>query len=102
MLPGGLQEEIELAAPPVGGRLCDKRIASSNVDVNRRGQGLHKTMNSPSLPVRYRLPTELLPESYNLTLWPRLLPHPLTGLYIFTGELRTMKVSDDRLSTPDL
>eukprot|EP00066_Takifugu_rubripes_P029132 XP_011618398.1 PREDICTED: aminopeptidase N-like [Takifugu rubripes] len=34
---------------------------------------------------RYRLPAQLLPESYNITLWPRLRPHPLTGLYVFTG-----------------
>lgn len=39
-----------------------------------------------SFPVRYRLPAELLPESYNITLWPRLRPHPLTGLYVFTGD----------------
>uniref|UniRef100_H3CNZ6 Aminopeptidase n=1 Tax=Tetraodon nigroviridis TaxID=99883 RepID=H3CNZ6_TETNG len=34
---------------------------------------------------RHRLPANLLPESYNVTLWPRLLRQPLTGLYIFTG-----------------
>ncbi|KAM7413855.1 hypothetical protein PAMA_018920 [Pampus argenteus] len=35
---------------------------------------------------RYRLPTALVPDSYNITLWPRLSPDPNTGLYIFTGE----------------
>lgn len=39
-----------------------------------------------SFPLRSRLPAELLPESYNITLWPRLRPHPLSGLYVFTGD----------------
>uniref|UniRef100_A0A146WKL4 Aminopeptidase n=1 Tax=Fundulus heteroclitus TaxID=8078 RepID=A0A146WKL4_FUNHE len=34
---------------------------------------------------RYRLPTDLVPEFYNITLWPRLKPNPNSGLYIFTG-----------------
>ena len=34
---------------------------------------------------KYRLPKSLVPQQYNVTLWPRLLPDP-TGLYIFTGE----------------
>ncbi|XP_034082999.1 aminopeptidase N-like isoform X2 [Gymnodraco acuticeps] len=34
---------------------------------------------------KYRLPKSLLPQQYNVTLWPRLRPDP-TGLYIFTGE----------------
>ncbi|XP_075998651.1 aminopeptidase N-like [Genypterus blacodes] len=34
----------------------------------------------------YRLPNTLAPESYNVTLWPRLTPDPHTGLYIFTGK----------------
>ncbi|XP_071403132.1 aminopeptidase N [Centroberyx affinis] len=33
----------------------------------------------------YRLPTTLVPDHYNVTLWPRLTPDPATGLYIFTG-----------------
>uniref|UniRef100_A0A3Q1EKQ9 Aminopeptidase n=1 Tax=Acanthochromis polyacanthus TaxID=80966 RepID=A0A3Q1EKQ9_9TELE len=33
----------------------------------------------------YRLPTDLVPEFYNITLWPRLSRDPNTGLYIFTG-----------------
>ncbi|KAM9376141.1 aminopeptidase Ey-like [Pholidichthys leucotaenia] len=33
---------------------------------------------------KYRLPTNLMPETYNVTLWPRLQPDD-TGLYIFTG-----------------
>ncbi|KAM9376138.1 aminopeptidase Ey-like [Pholidichthys leucotaenia] len=35
---------------------------------------------------RYRLPTALEPEYYNITLWPRLSPDSSTGLYIFTGQ----------------
>lgn len=36
--------------------------------------------------LRYRLPTDLLPEYYNITLWPHLVPEPIAGLYIFTGD----------------
>ncbi|CAK6976940.1 aminopeptidase N-like [Scomber scombrus] len=32
----------------------------------------------------YRLPDSLIPVSYNVTLWPRLVPN-IDGLYIFTG-----------------
>ncbi|XP_037111087.1 alanyl (membrane) aminopeptidase b [Syngnathus acus] len=35
---------------------------------------------------KYRLPKSLVPEHYDVTLWPRLTPDPKTGLYIFTGE----------------
>ncbi|XP_029010286.1 aminopeptidase Ey [Betta splendens] len=35
---------------------------------------------------RYRLPTSLVPHFYNVTLWPRLIQDPDTGLYIFTGK----------------
>nr|XP_046250906.1 aminopeptidase Ey-like [Scatophagus argus] len=35
---------------------------------------------------RYRLPTDLAPDHYNITLWPRFSPEPNTGLYIFTGQ----------------
>ncbi|XP_028286018.1 aminopeptidase N-like [Parambassis ranga] len=35
---------------------------------------------------RYRLPASLVPEFYNITLWPRLSRDPETGLYIFTGQ----------------
>ncbi|MEQ2309216.1 hypothetical protein AMECASPLE_036208 [Ameca splendens] len=35
---------------------------------------------------RYRLPMVLIPEFYNITLWPRLMPYPNSSLYIFTGE----------------
>ncbi|KAM7003468.1 aminopeptidase N-like [Tautogolabrus adspersus] len=34
---------------------------------------------------QYRLPADLIPVSYNITLWPRLRPSPNNGLYIFTG-----------------
>ncbi|XP_017284204.1 aminopeptidase N [Kryptolebias marmoratus] len=33
----------------------------------------------------YRLPTSLIPESYNVTLWPRLQPNA-GGIYVFTGQ----------------
>ncbi|XP_039989347.1 aminopeptidase N-like [Xiphias gladius] len=35
---------------------------------------------------KYRLPKSLVPDHYNVTLWPRLTPDATTGLYIFTGE----------------
>ncbi|TKS74007.1 Aminopeptidase N [Collichthys lucidus] len=35
---------------------------------------------------KYRLPKSLVPDHYNVTLWPRLVPNLTTGLYIFTGE----------------
>ncbi|KAM9352585.1 aminopeptidase N-like [Symphorus nematophorus] len=38
----------------------------------------------------YRLPTDLVPDHYNITLWPRLTPEPITGLYIFTGRSTVM------------
>ncbi|XP_012723064.2 aminopeptidase N [Fundulus heteroclitus] len=34
---------------------------------------------------QYRLPKTLVPDHYNVTLWPRLKPDPTTQLYIFTG-----------------
>ncbi|XP_051548711.1 aminopeptidase Ey-like [Myxocyprinus asiaticus] len=34
---------------------------------------------------QWRLPQTLLPESYNVTLWPRLQPDPHLGVYYFTG-----------------
>lgn len=34
---------------------------------------------------KYRLPKTLVPDYYNVTLWPRLKKDPTTGLYIFTG-----------------
>uniref|UniRef100_A0A3B5M895 Aminopeptidase n=1 Tax=Xiphophorus couchianus TaxID=32473 RepID=A0A3B5M895_9TELE len=34
---------------------------------------------------RDRLPGYLVPEFYNITLWPRLKPNPNSNLYIFTG-----------------
>ncbi|XP_061628950.1 aminopeptidase N-like isoform X2 [Phyllopteryx taeniolatus] len=39
---------------------------------------------------RYRLPTSLVPLSYNITLWPHLTPDPDTGLYLFTGTSTVM------------
>ncbi|XP_071775463.1 aminopeptidase N isoform X2 [Centroberyx gerrardi] len=35
---------------------------------------------------KYRLPKSLVPDHYNVTLWPRLTPDEVSGLYIFTGE----------------
>lgn len=34
----------------------------------------------------YRLPKDLVPHTYHVTLWPRLTPDKDTGLYIFTGK----------------
>uniref|UniRef100_A0A8C5A4H5 Aminopeptidase n=1 Tax=Gadus morhua TaxID=8049 RepID=A0A8C5A4H5_GADMO len=34
---------------------------------------------------KYRLPESLVPETYTVTLHPRLIPDPITKLYIFTG-----------------
>ncbi|KAK7892008.1 hypothetical protein WMY93_023971 [Mugilogobius chulae] len=38
---------------------------------------------------KYRLPKTLMPVRYNVTLWPRLTPNEITGLYIFTAERQT-------------
>lgn len=38
------------------------------------------------LSLSYRLSTDLVPDYYNISLWPRLSPDPNTGLYIFTGD----------------
>ncbi|KAI3371808.1 hypothetical protein L3Q82_024374, partial [Scortum barcoo] len=35
---------------------------------------------------KYRLPKSLVPDHYNVTLWPHLTPDVTTGLYVFTGE----------------
>ncbi|XP_045894112.1 aminopeptidase Ey-like isoform X1 [Micropterus dolomieu] len=35
---------------------------------------------------KYRLPKSLVPDHYNLTLWPRLTQNETTKLYIFTGD----------------
>ncbi|XP_049929901.1 aminopeptidase N-like [Epinephelus moara] len=35
---------------------------------------------------QYRLPKNLVPDHYNVTLWPRLTPDETTKLYIFTGQ----------------
>uniref|UniRef100_A0A3Q4HA78 Aminopeptidase n=1 Tax=Neolamprologus brichardi TaxID=32507 RepID=A0A3Q4HA78_NEOBR len=34
----------------------------------------------------YRLSMDVIPEYYNITIWPRLSPDPNNGLYIFTGQ----------------
>ncbi|KAK2841765.1 hypothetical protein Q5P01_011965 [Channa striata] len=51
------------------------------------------TTSSPTTPApsnnpwdKYRLPTSLMPESYNVSLQPRLTPVNGTEFYIFTGE----------------
>lgn len=35
---------------------------------------------------KYRLPKNLVPHFYNVTLWPRLEPDNKTNLFIFTGK----------------
>lgn len=40
---------------------------------------------------QYRLPTNLVPYTYHVTLWPRLTPDNETGLYIFTGKASRVK-----------
>lgn len=35
---------------------------------------------------KYRLPQNLVPHFYNVTLWPRLEPDDKTNLFIFTGK----------------
>uniref|UniRef100_A0A8P4JVL2 Aminopeptidase n=1 Tax=Dicentrarchus labrax TaxID=13489 RepID=A0A8P4JVL2_DICLA len=35
---------------------------------------------------KYRLPKSLVPDHYNVTLWPRLKQNLTTGLFIFTGQ----------------
>lgn len=35
---------------------------------------------------KYRLPKTLVPDHYNVTLWPRLTEDPTTKLFIFTGK----------------
>lgn len=41
----------------------------------------------------YRLPKSLVPDHYNVTLWPRLTPDLATGLYIFTGKALCLSYS---------
>uniref|UniRef100_A0A8P4K941 Aminopeptidase n=1 Tax=Dicentrarchus labrax TaxID=13489 RepID=A0A8P4K941_DICLA len=36
---------------------------------------------------KYRLPKSLVPDHYNVTLWPRLKQNLTTGLFIFTGKI---------------
>lgn len=49
------------------------------------GAPLSTTPVTPKEPWdRYRLPDSLIPDSYNVSLWPRLEPNA-EGLYIFTG-----------------
>lgn len=42
---------------------------------------------------KYRLPKSLVPDHYNVTLWPRLTPDVKTGLYIFTGKALFLQYS---------
>lgn len=45
-------------------------------------------MSFSFIPLRYRLSTDLVPNYYNVTLWPHLSREANTGLYIFTGDCR--------------
>ncbi|XP_019216757.1 aminopeptidase Ey [Oreochromis niloticus] len=68
---------------------------ASVVPSQERGKNNHRNgeptiskrlATSPTEPWdEYRLPKNLVPETYNVTLWPRLTPDPTTGLYIFLG-----------------
>lgn len=64
---------------------------------SKNNNQIEETTTQPPVPVttlapsnepwdQYRLPKTLLPLYYNVTLWPRLKPDPVTGLYIFTGK----------------
>ncbi|XP_039470375.1 aminopeptidase Ey-like [Oreochromis aureus] len=69
---------------------------ASVVPSQERGKNTHRNgeptiskrlATSPTEPWdEYRLPKNLVPETYNVTLWPRLTPDPTTGLYIFLGK----------------
>ncbi|XP_061819782.2 aminopeptidase N-like [Nerophis lumbriciformis] len=60
----------------------DQAVASKSTDT---------TPSSTPVPVsddpwdQYRLPGLLVPDSYEVTLWPRLEPNASSGLFIFTG-----------------
>lgn len=60
-------------------------IALSVVYVQEKTKSYPVPFNDPW--DKYRLPKSLVPESYNVTLWPRLTPNDTTGLYIFTGKV---------------
>ncbi|XP_044048314.1 aminopeptidase N-like isoform X2 [Siniperca chuatsi] len=71
--------------------LYSQEKAKNNNDVLPTDGGT--TSNPPITPApsnepwdKYRLPKSLVPNYYNITLWPRLTPDVTTGLYIFTGE----------------
>lgn len=69
-------------------------VAYNNEKSKNRGTGAASTASTSTPPVTsftpkdpwdyYRLPSSLLPLSYNVTLWPRLEPDA-DGMYIFTG-----------------
>ncbi|KAG7242611.1 hypothetical protein INR49_020324 [Caranx melampygus] len=62
-----------------------KNEATSTSSPDTTTQPPSTTPSTPKEPwQRYRLPDSLAPISYNVTLWPRLVPNA-DGLYIFTG-----------------
>lgn len=67
--------------------------AKNNNQVSPTDGGSTPTSTSTPTPTpsnepwdKYRLPKSLVPEYYNVTLWPRLTRDPTTGLYIFIGK----------------
>ncbi|XP_061732049.1 aminopeptidase N-like isoform X2 [Nerophis ophidion] len=76
-------------------RARDQAVASKSTDT---------TPSSTHVPVsddpwdQYRLPGSLVPDSYEVTLWPRLEPNASSGLFIFTGHstvvFKCLKASD--------
>lgn len=65
--------------------------AKNNNDVLPTDGGTSKPPVTTSAPSnepwdKYRLPKSLVPDCYNVTLWPRLTLDLATRLYIFTGK----------------
>ncbi|XP_027882505.1 aminopeptidase N [Xiphophorus couchianus] len=69
-----------------------ERAKNNEASPTHEGGTTSKPTTTPTTPSpsnepwdKYRLPKTLVPHHYSVTLWPRLKPDPVTGLYIFTG-----------------